>query len=156
MPTWLAHATEEQKARFREAVSRGAKRSWQRGRTGNHRFPKCREAAVYAQGLREGCARFYWLARTVVGYHNPTWTAPKIIERINWFTGLPGVGTGPEGLRKWFKLVLGTHRIGCHEHMKPEYRHRLPAIEANYQEWVAKLEGRKPPARQPDYSNGSF
>ena len=34
---------------------------------------------------------------------------------------------------------LCAHRIGQHEHMKPEYRHRLPEIEANYQEWAAKL-----------------
>jgi hypothetical protein len=45
----------------------------------------------------------------------------------------------------WFKWVLGTHRIGCHEHMKPAYQHRLPKIEANYRAWMAKLEGRKPP-----------
>jgi hypothetical protein len=67
MPTWLAHATEEQKARFRAAIS---------------------------LGLREGCARFYWLARTVVGYNNSTWTTAKIIKLINWFTGLPSVSTG--------------------------------------------------------------
>jgi hypothetical protein len=48
----------------------------------------------------------------------------------------------------WFKWVLGTHRIGCHEHMKPEYRHRLPKIEANYRAWMAKLEGREAPARR--------
>ena len=76
--------------------SRRAKtRAWQKGRKGNHRFAKGREAALYAQGLREGCARFYWLARAVVGYNNPTWSTPKIIKLINWFTGLPNVGTGP-------------------------------------------------------------
>src|SRR5262245_44603822 len=77
--------------------------------------------------------RFYWLACTIVGYHNPTWSSARIIKDINWITGLPNVGTRPEGLRKWFKWVLGTHRIGQHEHMKPEYRHRLPEIEAHYQ-----------------------
>jgi hypothetical protein len=139
MPTWLAHATEAQKARFREAISKGVKRSWQRGRKGCHRFPKGREVALIAQGLLEGCARFYWLARAVVGYHNPNWSSAKIISLITWFTGLPNVGSGPEGLRAWFKWVLGTHRIGQHEHMKPEYRHRLPEIEANYQEWAKRL-----------------
>jgi hypothetical protein len=38
MPTWLAHASEEQKARFRAAISQGQKRSWQNGRKGNHQF----------------------------------------------------------------------------------------------------------------------
>jgi hypothetical protein len=137
MPTWLVHATEEQKARFREAVSRGAKGSWQRGRKGNYRFPKGREAKLYAQGLREGCARFYWLARTIVGHNNSTWTRSKIIKRINWITR--HYGTGPEGFHAWFKWLLGTHRIGQYEHMRPEYQHRLPEIEANYQEWAAKL-----------------
>jgi hypothetical protein len=151
MPTWLAHATEDQKARFREAISKGAKRSWQKGRKGNPRFPKGREAALYAQGLREGCARFYWLARAVVGYNNPTWSTPKIIKLINWFTGLPNVGTGPEGFRAWAKWLIGTHRIGQHEHMKPEYRHRLPEIEANYQAWMAKLNAdRRPCALFPE------
>jgi hypothetical protein len=43
MPTWLAHATEEQKARFRAAISQGQKRAWQRGRKGCPRFPRGRE-----------------------------------------------------------------------------------------------------------------
>src|SRR5262249_55936635 len=29
------------------------------------------EAKPYAQGLPGGCVRFYWLARCIVGYHNP-------------------------------------------------------------------------------------
>jgi hypothetical protein len=94
------------------------------------------KAKLYAQGLREGCARFYWLARTVVGYNNSTWTTAVIIKRINWITKHYGIGD--EGFRRFFKWLLGTHRIGQYEHMKPEYRHRLPAIEANYQEWAAK------------------
>jgi hypothetical protein len=65
-----------------------------KGRKGNHRFPKKREAALYAQGLREGCARFYWLARTVVGYDNPSWTTAVIIKRINWITKHYGTGAG--------------------------------------------------------------
>jgi hypothetical protein len=44
------------------------------------------------------------------------------------------------GRLKWGKWLLGTHRIGQWDHMKPEYRHRLPAIEAEYQEWMARLE----------------
>jgi hypothetical protein len=155
-PNWWAHATEEQRARHRAAVSKGQKLAWQRGRKGNYRHPKGRSASLAAQGIPPDCVRFYWLARTIVGYHNPYWTTDKIISLITWFTGLPNVGAGPEGLRKWFKWLLGTHRINCHERMKPEYRHRLPEIEANYQEWMAKLEDRKPPARQADYSNGSF
>jgi hypothetical protein len=87
MPTWPAHATEEQKATRRAAISRGMKRAWQEGRAkGNHRFPKGREAALYAQGLPKGCARFYWLARCIVGYHNPTWSSAKIIRLIKWIT----------------------------------------------------------------------
>jgi hypothetical protein len=149
MPKWPAHTTDAQRARFREAISRGAKRSWQRGRKGNHRFPKGREAALYAQGLRPSCARFYWLARCIGGYHNPTWTTPKIIKRINWIT--KHYGTGPEGFRAWAKWLIGTHRIGQHEHMKPEYRHRLPEIEANYQAWMAKLNAdRRPCALFPE------
>ena len=85
MPTWIAHA-EEKKTRFREAISKGQKRAWQRGRKGNHRFPKGREAKLYAQGLPEGCARFYWLARTIVGYHNPKWSSAEIIRFIKWIT----------------------------------------------------------------------
>jgi hypothetical protein len=123
MPTWLAHADEKQKARFRAAISQGQNRAWQRGRKGNHRFPKGREAKLYALGLREDCARFYWLTRTIVGYHNPNWTSAKIIERINWITR--HYGTGPEGLQAWFKWLLGTHRIGQYEHMRPEYRQTL-------------------------------
>jgi hypothetical protein len=83
MPTWLAHATEKQKASFRAAISQGQKRAWQNGRKGCPRFPRGREANLYAQGLREGCARFYWLARTVVGYNKPSWTTAVIIKRIN-------------------------------------------------------------------------
>jgi hypothetical protein len=48
---------------------------------------------------------------------------------------------GPEGFHAWFKWLLGTHRIGQYEHMRPEYRHRLPVIEANYQEWAEAGEG---------------
>jgi hypothetical protein len=48
--------------------------------------PRGREAALYAQVLPEGCARFYWLARMIVGYHNPTWPSAKIIARIKWMT----------------------------------------------------------------------
>jgi len=50
MSTWLAHATEDQKTRLRKDIAKGAKRSWQNSRKGNHRFPKNREAALYAQG----------------------------------------------------------------------------------------------------------
>jgi hypothetical protein len=52
-----------------------------------------------------GCARFYWLARTVVGYHNPNWSSARIIKDINWIT--KHYGTGPEGFRSWFKWLLG-------------------------------------------------
>jgi hypothetical protein len=149
MPKWLAHATEEQKARFRAAISQGQKRAWQRGRTSCPRSPKKREAALYAQGLPEGCARFYWLARCIVGYHNPKWSSAEIIRLIKWITR--HYGTGTEGFHAWFKWLLGTHRIGQHEHMKPEYRHRLPEIEANYQAWMAKLNAdRRPCALFPE------
>jgi hypothetical protein len=73
MPTWGATATEAQKSRFRAAISEGQRRAW---------HPKGHEPALYAQGLPEGCARFYWLARDVFGDHNPTWTAANIIACI--------------------------------------------------------------------------
>jgi hypothetical protein len=95
--------------------------------------------------LREGCARFYWLARSIVGDHNPTWSSARIIKCINWIA--EHYGTGTEGFITWFKWVLGQHRIGCHEHMKPEYRHRLPEIDAQYREWMAKLAGGEAPSK---------
>jgi hypothetical protein len=91
MPTWLANASEAQKARFRAAISEGQKRAWQNGRKGNYRHSRGREAALYAQGLPEGCARFYWFAREVFGDHNPAWPAAKIIARIQWFTKRGGM-----------------------------------------------------------------
>jgi hypothetical protein len=42
---------------------------------------------------------------------------------------------------KWGKWLIGTHRNGQYDHMPPAYRHRLPEIEAHYQEWMAKLGG---------------
>jgi len=113
------------------------KAAWQNGRTGNHRFPKGHEPTLIAQGLSQDCLRFYYLARCIVGYHNPYWPTTKIISLINWIT--KHYGTGTEGFHAWFKWLLGTHRIGQHEHMKPEYRNRLPEIEAHYQAWMAKL-----------------
>jgi len=139
MPAWWAHATEDQKARYRAALSEGQKRSWQNGRKGNYQRPRGREAALFAQGLPEGCARFYWLAREVFGYHNPTWPTAKTIALVNWFTRRGDIGD--ETFGKWHKWLLGTHRIGWYDHMKPEYRHRLPALEARYHEWMAKLGG---------------
>ena len=105
---------------------------------GNYQRPRGREAALYAQGLPEGCARFYWLARMILGYHNPTWPSTKIIARIKWFT--KHRGTGKEGFASWFKWLMGTHRKGQYDHMPPDYRHRFPELEARYQGWVAKLE----------------
>ena len=137
MPAWLPNATEDQKARYRAAISEGQKRAWQKGRKGNYRRPRGRDAALYALGLPEGCARFYWLARTILGYHNPKWSSAEIIKDINWITR--HYGTGTEGFVTWFKWLLGTHRIGQHEHMPPEYQDRLPAIEANYQAWADRL-----------------
>jgi hypothetical protein len=97
-----------------------------------------RKTALEVQGLPEGCARFYWLARYVFGYHNPTWPTAKIITLIQWFTKR-GQKAGDGVFVKWGKWLLGTHRIGQWDHMKPEYRHRLPAIEARYQEWMARI-----------------
>jgi hypothetical protein len=79
MPTWWATATEAQKAHFRAAISEGQRRAWQRGRKGNHRRRRGREPALEAQGLPPGCARFYWLARMVFGYHNSHWDSAKMI-----------------------------------------------------------------------------
>jgi hypothetical protein len=140
MPSWLAHASDEQKARFREAISQGQRRAWQNGRKGNYQHPRGREAALYAQGLPEACARFYWLARYVLGYHNSHWDAAKIIATIQWFTKR-GQKAGDDVYVKWGKWLLGTHRIGQWDRMKPEYRHRLPEIEAEYQKWMVKLGG---------------
>jgi hypothetical protein len=95
--------------------------------------------ALYAAGLQEGCARFYWLARDVFGDHNPTWPAAKIIARIQWFIKRGGIGDA--AFVKWYKWLLGTHRNGQHDHMRPEYRHWLHAIEAQYRECMAKLGG---------------
>jgi hypothetical protein len=103
------------------------------------RRPRGREAALYAQGLPEGCARFYWLARVILGYHNPTWPTAKIIALIRWFTNRGD--NGDEAFVKWHKWLIGTHRIGQYDHMPPDYRHRLPALEAQYCEWMAKLGG---------------
>jgi hypothetical protein len=71
--------------------------------------------------------------------HNPTWPSAKIIARIKWMT--KHRGTGKQGFTAWFKWLIGMHRIGWYDHMPPAYRHRLPELEARYQEWVAKLKG---------------
>ena len=58
MPAWLPHATDEQKARFRAAISEGQKRSWKKGRKGNYRRPRGREDALYAQASRKAARGF--------------------------------------------------------------------------------------------------
>jgi hypothetical protein len=67
-----------------------------------------------------------------------SWPSAKIIARIQWFTK-HGQKAGDDVFVKWYTWLLGTHRIGQWDHMKPEYRHRLPAIEARYQEWMARI-----------------
>jgi hypothetical protein len=59
---------------------------------------------------------------------------------IQWFTK-DGQQAGGDVFLKWYKWLIGTHRIGQYDHMKAEYRHRLPEIEAEYQKWMAKLGG---------------
>ena len=71
--------------------------------------------------------------------HNPTWPSAKIIARIKWMT--KHRGTGKQGFTAWFKWLIGMHRIRWYDDMPPAYRHRLPELEARYQEWVAKLKG---------------
>jgi hypothetical protein len=102
--------------------------------TANER--SCRLAA----SLSLGHSRYYWLARDIPGAHNPTWSRAKLISLVKWFTK-HGQKAGDDVFIKWGKWLLGTHRNGKWDHMKPEYRHRLPEIEARYQEWMAKLGG---------------
>jgi hypothetical protein len=52
-----------------------------------------------------GCARFYWLACMVFGYHNSYWPSAKIIAHIKWFTKHYGIDD--EGFRAWFKMARG-------------------------------------------------
>src|SRR5262245_16633596 len=156
MPKWLAHHTEEQKAQWRQAVSRSAKRSWQRGRKGNHRFPKGREAKLYARGLREGCARFYWLARCIVGYHNPTWSSAKIMKRINWITRHygsiePVLEKKPGGVQPSGSRFFGrSHLTG-----KPRADGLVHAYAASWDKFrIGKTLGPpKPPADAPPFAD---
>jgi hypothetical protein len=127
---WWVNASEEQRARFRAAVSQGQKRAWLRGRTGNYRHPKARIASLEAQGIPANCVRFYWRARDVVGYHNPKWSSSEIIRLIKWFTGR--YGTGDAAFHSWHYWLVAPHRIGQHDHMKPCYRCRLPEIDAQF------------------------
>jgi hypothetical protein len=110
MPNWWAHATEEQRARHRAAVSQGQKRAWQRGRKGNYLHPKGRSASLAAQGIPPDCVRFYWIAREILGGHNGWWPIAKIAARIKWFTGL--YGTDDAAFRAWHYWLVATHPGG--------------------------------------------
>jgi hypothetical protein len=76
------------------------------------------------------------LAKSLATITRPT---AKIIARIKWFIKRGSIGN--EAFVKWHKWLLGTHRISQYDHMRPEYRYRLPEIEARYREHVAKLGG---------------
>jgi hypothetical protein len=152
MPSWWAHATEEQRARHRAAVSSGQKLAWQRGRKGNYRHPKGRSASLAAQGIPPDCVRFYWIAREVLGGHNGWWPIAKIAARIKWFTGL--YGTDDAAFRAWHYWIAGIHRIGQHDHMKPCHRHKLPEIDAHFEALFPS--GRPPaPVRKDGYADGA-
>jgi hypothetical protein len=61
-------------------------------------------------------------------------------HRHSWFTKR-GQQAGDDVFVKWYKWLIGTHRIGQYDHMPPAYRYRLPEIEAEYQKWMTNLGG---------------
>jgi hypothetical protein len=45
----------------------------------------------------------------------------------------------PKGFNAFFQWICGTYRSNQHDHMSPEYRHRLLAIEASYEDCAKRM-----------------
>ena len=155
MASWWLNATSEQRAAHRAGVSRGQKLAWERGRSPIPRHAPGRVATAVkllaTYGLPAECTRFYFAVKDVFGAHTSNWPIKKIAARIKWWTGL--YGAGDASYKAWHYYLFAHHRIEQHARLRPQYRHRLKAIDARFKAMFPM--GRPPAPRQYAFPNNS-